>query len=861
MADDKNIRFRAVLDAADFDRGMSDLQRKMRQMQQEMSRMQSAQRTVSSDPVVGRFAKEFFDKTQQQSGQQLMSDIQKQRQEIQNTRSKVQEKSKELKILQEELKLKKESKEADQESLKTLEKKIQLQQRLMNNLNRLGSRQAQDLGAMTETAQMAGIDVGMGQQAMGPISAERIGQLRGRAANVRAYRGMGFGRGTSRALSLLGGPMAVAGGIGAAVGFAGQVGSSVYDELAEKDRRIGMAMGTAGQAGSTEIQRALRGQGIENVYFSEERERAFGTAEREFESRRRRDMLRNASGGYSGAAMIGGGTLMALGGLASLTGIGAGVGVPMMGAGKLMMGAGAVGKATQFATDKSFREPFLNTDEYQTRLTQEEMQSARALEQANRYRDPRKKFGFDFLRQNEGMFNQFQQTFGETDSMKAGGLIQAFNQQGMTGQTALRIAQAQQSAAGMTIGAGQTGDVRTAYELQQGGMTNAGRAMGLMRGLSATFGEKATEDSMKQLFSEAFSTGITDSGMVEEIRTFTNASLDLAQQTGMRVEEAAQEVTKGMVGDYSAMGMRGQQGARAIERGLSTAGGASLDYKLAFAGSEQGQEMLGGMTGTPDVLQFANLDINNISENNPVVQSMMEKMGIDDIDEFRRRKAEFDIAGGARVSTTRNRFLDFTKKLSGMSGREKSAYMQGEGRKEYQEILANLEAENPAFKAQFGSQMQLLGRYAETLNPEEQLTEFERRYAPGGGGGDLFGDMRRRGAGQLTTALEGTRADDQAFMMDMANQPSEGGQSPIDMLRDSASNYDAATSRFSEAVDKIGDILAKNSLTTEDRESIVGVLKAINQSGSQAQGQAGLDYFSGSINPNAPKVKPTTGGN
>jgi len=853
MADDKNIKFRAYVDAADFDRGITDIQRKMKQLQSEMQRAQNTQRMVSTDPVVGKFAKEFFQSSQGQSGKQLQEDISKQRSEIQNTRARVQEKQKELDKYREQLQIQKDAEKLDKVAIKDLERKVDLSNRLVLNLNKVGSSQSNDLGAMLSTAGSAGIDVGMGQN-MGPLSANRIGQLRGRAGDSRAFRKMGFGRGMARGMSLFGGPAAVAGGLVTAVGGAAVRGITgipgVFDEMAEKERRISMARGSAADSGSLELQRIMGGKGMENVYFSEERKRAAGVVGEEFKNRRGRDILRNTvSGATPGMwGMVGGGAMMAAGAAMSATGIGAAAGIPLMAAGAGVAGLGAVGAVGGGIGNNLTREnrqALFGTDEYYSNLTSEQLQKTRSVEQAERKRNIRKYSGYQFLTQNEGMFNQYQQAFGESDSMKAGGLLDTFTGMGMTGQTALGIGQSMGSAAGMTVGQGQAGDVRSAYRMKQAGLTNMDKAMGVMRGVGATMGDKtSTDESLKKFFSEAFSTGITDSGMVEEIRTFTNASMQLSMQTGMGLSEAAGQVSKGMVGEFSAFGLQSQKGARDIQRGLSTAGGASLDYKLAFAGSKQGKEMLGENMDTADVLQFTNMDIDNISEDNPNVKALMKKMGVTDVDEFRRRKSQFDIAGGVRRGDTRKSFLDFTKKMSGMSGKERASYLQSEeGSGEYQNISKMLEAENPAFKTGFAKQMQLFGRYGDELNPQ---SKDGKNTVLRDVGGDMYADALGRGAGQTTTGMEGQRAADQNLMLDWSNSGIDGGESPLEMLGRSAKDYDAATQAFANAVKDLETILAKGNLEGKDREQVINIMR---------------DMETQATSPDQPSTTATTGRN
>lgn len=818
--DDKNIKFRAVIDSGEFDRAISGIQQKMKKLQQEISQTQQASQTVARDPVVGKFASDFFKASQERQGQGLQQDILKQRQEIQSTRERVEAKKKELEVLKEEKKLKQESGELDKEAVKTLERKIEMNQRLVDNLNKVGAAQSRDLSSMLGTAQQAGIDVGMGQQNMGGLSAERIGQLRGRAANARAYRGMGFGRGSARMLSAIGSPMAVAGGVLGGIGAAASTAAPIMDYFATRDNRTALALGQAGSSANQEMMRAAQGDGFENIMRSPFRQMGQDAAAEEFENRRLRDVMRGTPGivGGLGGALAGAKMGAAVGGMAGsvvpLVGnaVGAAGGAIVGGIGGYMLGNNILGGGAGQALRAG-----LNTREYQAELMAEQIVRGRQLEQSALDRDVTYRASMAYMRNNRGLFQGFQTQFGEENPMALGGMLENIQQAGITGQTGLRLAQAQQSASGMTMGAEDVGDISTSFRLQQAGLSNAAQAMGAMRGLNATFGgEQNTDEAFKKLFSEAVAIGVDDSSMVQELRQFTDASIRLSQSTGMGVEEAAGEVARGMVGDFSQFGLQSQMSARQIERGLSTAGGASLDYKLAFAGTQQGKEMLGNMAeDTDSVLQFANMDINNISEGNPVIQSMMRQMGVDNIQEFRRRKAEFDLTGAFRRGPTREQFRELTGRMSGMSSEEASDFLRSvEGSDMYQQFTASAEAENLAFRSQFGTQMQLVGRFADVLNPDSRNRQNELA-----SGERVRQEMLGRGEESLGAVFE--RGDAAAGLQAQrtANLPGQDGRSPFEIFSEGSSKYMEATDKFVQAVSDMQKLLTDPKTAEGDRDN------------------------------------------
>lgn len=842
MEDSKSIKFRAVIDSGEFDRSISNIQRKMKNLQRDMSQMQQASRFVSNDPVVGKFAKDFFQASQERSGQGLREDVNKQRQQIQNTRERVEAKKKELEVLKQEMQMKEQSGELDKKALEAMQKKIQLNQKLVDNLNRVGASQSRDLGSMINTAQSAGIDVGMGQQGMGALSADRIASLRGRAANVRSYRGMGFGRGSARALSMFGGPAAVAGGILGGVGAAGTAAAPIMDYFATRENRESISLGQAEASASQEAMRASQGSNFDNIFRQRAMLQGREAAGEEFENRRARDITRGV-----------GGFLASTGGYAA-AGAAAGSILPVVGTVAGGIAGGIYGAVSNFRqTGGLAMRAAIGTNEYQAQIRAEQEQKARQVEQALMNQDPATRASMQFMQSNRSLGRSFQQGFGEQNGLAMGGMLENMQRAGITGQTGLQIAQAQQSASGITMGPEDMGDVSTAFRLQQSGLTNASRAMGVARGLSATFGggEGDTDDAMKRLFAEAVSIGVDDSSMVQELRQFTDASIRLAESTGMGIDEAASEVGKGMIGEFSAFGLRSSQNAREIQRGMSTAGGASLDYKLAFAQSEEGSGMLGGMTNTSDILQFTNMDINNISEDNPVVKSMMEKMGIEDIDEFKRVKTEFDVTGSLRRGETRGQLKGITDAIKGKSPEDAMKFLQGEGSTQFQEFLANAEAENPLFKTQFGTATQLMGRLSGSLNPGEANTEAGER---------IMNEMQRRGAASGEADFQRQEAAAGLQSQVTASLKNELGSS-FEILSEGSNNFMKSTKEFADAVERLQGISGDSNVSQERRDEARQELQNLRDTIVEAlrEGMREGSGFDSSGNMNQPSTAPSTG--
>jgi len=786
MPNDKEIRIRAVLDAQSFDQSVTQIQNKLKTFSQEIERGSKTQQQLNiggGQGILGIYARQAFGDYSKNTQRQLEQMLQTQRKEATNQRINIRAKQQELNKIS---KIDKTLTDQQKKRLRLLKEEITL----LKTKHRLTLTQAATTHKLL--GDISSYQQGQSQQGMGPQY--NLSSMK----QYRQYRKMGFGPTMSRGMGAIGGPAVITGALGTIIGTTLKGVFSSINEVAERQRNITLAQGGAMQGGVRPISAMIHGKGLENVLFSKERAKSFGIMRQEMSTRRLRDIL----GSKSGMGALGGLGMLAAGTALDFTGIGSALGVPLQLSGLGMMGAGGLG----FALNKQNRIALLNRPEYKSQLTKEAMGRQVNLEHSLRLLNFSKQKAGEFYNQESPFFNQFQQQFGVANAYQKNGFLSQMIQKGIPARIASQLAGGMMGAGGITPGIGQTGSIKNAFLLQQSGMTNAGKMVGLMRSLGKGFGETPTDESLRKFFAQAVKSGVNDSKMVGEIRIFGDASMTLAKQSGMRVEEAAAQIGKGMIGGISTSNIKAAQGAYAMRRQMSSGLGASLQYKLAYSQTQEGRGLLGGMTNMNDIIQFSHLDLNNITENNPIVKSLMSKMGVTDINEFRKRKQAFDVAGGVMVGPLRKRFKSFAKKIGAMTPEQRGKYLQSPaGSKEAQEVAAGLEQQGIGLKTPYKTMMSLMGSVGQTLSGQKMPEEY--------GPATLQGAMKAKGAAATTTQTMTIQAKDFAESMKLLTKPSENGKSPIDMIRNSAQSYDASAAIFSGAVQEFRDAIRKGMAT------------------------------------------------
>jgi len=317
MADDKNIRFRAVIDAADFDRGLTDIQRKLKSMQGEMNRAQNAMRTLGSDPVMGKYAQSAFGGVSAQGQTEL-------RRQEQDLKRKADEEIRQL-----------EGKKKKILELEQLESK-----RSKNQENQLNILQKQTI----ELEKQHKITVGDMSNVVGTRRAAGLVDQYGKPIGTDSTP---TGGGIKELIKNVGVASLISGIANAIVQISGDV--------ITRDRKITQASGQAAGVLAQDMRAQFSGQGSRAMFFARERAQAMDMAAREAQSQ-----------STLGRVKAWGGTALQIGGAAAVaTGVGALGGLAAMGVGTAMKG-GIIG-------DETSRAAMMDPQKYRSMMTAQGM--------------------------------------------------------------------------------------------------------------------------------------------------------------------------------------------------------------------------------------------------------------------------------------------------------------------------------------------------------------------------------------------------------------------------------------------------------------------------------------------------------
>lgn len=457
--------------------------------------------------------------------------------------------------------------------------------------------------------------------------------------NENTYKKFGFGENTSKFLAAIGGPTAALATVTKAV-------SSGWNEMAEKQRNLTLAQGGAMQAGMRPLEEQMAGRGVESAVFGGQRQQALKIMGDEMSSRRTRDIIKDLVP-----------TILAVAGGTAIAG-------PV---------GGVIAGVTRYAVDKQARGAAFGTQEYYSNITKEGFEKFRQVEDKLRVLDWRRTSAWKEFNQNMGLYRGVERGFGVSNPVEEGGFLRRAARGGVTQNTAFDIAKQIMGTSGITLGQEEGAESAiNAFQMQQAGITNMPKIMGAIKGIGGIFGEKTTDESIKKLFAAAVKIGVDDSKMVEEFRVFGEAAANLSLKTGIKVEEAANELAKGGFGAPSALGINASMRALEFRNQQSALGaGASLQRRFAYGASEEGKGLLGGIgDDMTDMINFMGLRIDEMTENNPNAQYLMKKMGVGSIEELKRRKQAFDLAAHLPLGGTKEKLTGFAKKISKLTPQE-----------------------------------------------------------------------------------------------------------------------------------------------------------------------------------------------
>ena len=785
----KEIRVRAVLDDTGFDQKVQNLQQRLNRMNQMQQTAMQSQTQYGAGSKMSGLTSAFFGDFNRESIGNLREAFNLNVRKLQHEERELRKKTSEMKEIE---KLDKKMTEGQKDRLKNLKDEIAL-------LKEKGRTTLEDNQKIANQAKSMGSDLygfkGVGGPGGGQPSGGRPYDLDA-MGNYRQYRGMGFGRGTSRALTRFGGPAL---GLLGAASTALPLIHSGLEEYMLKEGNIALAQGGTGRAlGSQLGQLQDPNQILQTAAFMPERARAMNISAGELQSKRTRDII----GGIGSALTPTTGKLAAAGAGAAAGSAFFGIGaIPGAIAGYL--GTGAIG----YGLDKDKRGALFGTQEYREQVTAESLMRSQKIEEALKAANIPKNLAFKAMQQQMPNMMQAETAFGAMNQYQEGSFLRNMVNTGMTARTGINQAQQFMQTAGMTPGNANIGEINNAYTLSRAGLANAPRLTGAIKGLAAGFGEQATDQSIKKLFAEAVKFGVNDSKMVEEMRQFTGAATSLAMEKGIRVEEAAGILGRSGQGIMSAPRLKAAMNAMQM-REQEAKDPTAMAFKMAFMGTGKGQQMFGGLDRM-QMLRMASMGEGDLSIDSPEVQNMMESLGLEGEEgfkELRKRHAQLGLRGGLRHGPTLQKALEYLEKRDTMSPEERRR-AEGEFTTQFQVTRGGAK--------DFRSVLEYL-RGGEITDTNQ---------APGAGMLQAYQTKGRAGLGARIE--EGKAAAEARGFESMTATDQETGRQFIDDFVGNMKNASQGAAQLNEVIQQVRNAVGQNA---EAMESFAKILNAYNES-------------------------------
>lgn len=586
MSDVKEIRIRSYLDNQELAKGFQEAEdriRKFNQNQQTQKQQLQSMQKASQDPTVGKFAKNIWEKSQQEYQTSLRQQEEVLRKEIAHNGIRLQDKEKTLSSEKEKLKI------IDQGTAAYKKQEDQVKQ-LEESIRRLSANQKSAVTTLEAVQSHLPSSGGTGGQPPGGPPNQ------GGGAGPEDTGPMGaFKKYLSRMTTAA----------GAAAIFSG--GMNVWEDSITRDRRISADRGAIANMASRNMREGMSGQGSRGMFWAQEQAKAMRMASDEDSSRRTKDYAEAgikgaagaAVGGYAGmaggawlgakAGALGGslfgpaGTLIGGVGGAIVGGVGGAIGGAALG------GAGAMGERG--------RARVFDQEKYNALKTKESFENYEANLAAEKAKDPRKSLAREYFEQNSRGINQLQKNLGmNTDAELTGSIMSVEQSQeisknlrggkspedirgsGTEGwlQKQMRMGgeskfdqeeieqQVQSLAAGGATTEGIRGLAGTAARYdRQFNLNNAGQTMGRLSG--AGLDAKKTDAAMEKLLAEAVRLGVDTSKMPKEMERMTAITAELLTAGGVE--------SKGMV-DLFGAGLTGFD-----QKSMSAAVGTAEEIK------------------------------------------------------------------------------------------------------------------------------------------------------------------------------------------------------------------------------------------------------------------------------------------
>lgn len=714
MADDKEIRIRAVLDASTFDKGVNEIQEKLKKLTQQQTQGAGTQKQLGKDTVLGKYAQQVFGDFSKESQKQLEQMYQTQRREAVNQSVTLKGKQQELdKMLKTDTEMTKQQKQR----LDHLKKEIDL----------LKEKHRLTLNTAAET-----------QKALDKMKPEGPAEGGAGGPPQQPPQPGGFGNIINGIMKNIGVAAIIKGAVNAAVMGA--------EDLITRDRKIAMNNAQAMNSASREMREQFQGRGSRGMFWLPERTRAMRNAAEEQSSQ---SMLETAKAWGGTALQVGGAATI---GLTGWTGIGAGVGLGMMGVGTALKG-GIVG-------DERTRAAMFDREKFRSMMTKEGMEKYEQNLAAEKAKDPRKAMAQEYFEQNHPTMMRIQKQLGMgTDAELMGGIMSAqqaeeiarnlgggksaedirgqategwlqrqmrmgdefggakFNQATIEEQI-----QALSSGGAMTEGMRGMAGQAAAYN-RQFNLTNAGNVMGKIQGNTAMT-SKQTDEAYKRIMAEAVRLGVDTSTMPKEMERMTQLTSELITAGGVEAKGMG-EVFGAGVYDFSKKSMEAAAGAaETFKAAGKEAGGFEGQMGMGFLQSKKAEDILGGKKLGAKELNYLNqLSYTELDEAG--FERVGEALGIDK-DKAKELLKQKDIYKQSRTGAEEDAYKnlgEFLKAKGPMSREEMDKTLStGEGAK----LFTQAEMERTASRGQGFMGKDVAARRAEVLTEAKVAAGAEK---------------------------------------------------------------------------------------------------------------------------------------
>ena len=582
MADDKEIRIRAVLDASTFDKGVNEIQEKLKKLTQQQSQGATAQKTLGKDSVLGKYAQQAFGDFSKESQKQLEQMYQTQRREAVNQSITLKGKEAELaKIAKMDAEMTKQQRERNE----NLKKEIELlkeKQRVTLNTAAETQRALDKMGGGNGNGG-GGANAGGGNTGGGGGSEEPNGQFKKFLEKITLAAG---------AAAIYNGAM------------------NGISDVITRDRKIGANNAASFGMGSREMREQFAGQGSRGQFWMPERARAMERARTEGNRQRYADFLPESAGsavtglaaGYAG--MVAGGVAGTYGG-AAIGGMFGGIGaIPgaVIGAGIGAVGGAAMG--IYGSMGERGRARYFDQKKYNSIKNKEDLENYEQNLAAEKAANPRKEMARDYFEQNGNDLMQMQKLTGSSTDreMLAGdnvGLLQRNMKYGgqygganFSQQTIQEQMQALASGGAMTSGIRDMGGAAATYN-RQFNLSNAGQTMGRMQG-NTGMNSSLTEMAYQRLMTEAVKLGVDASTMPRELEKMTQITAELTTSGGVNATGMADLFGAGITG-FDQKSMSAAAGAtQNFQSTAKEAGGWEAQMGMGYLQGDEAKKLLGG---------------------------------------------------------------------------------------------------------------------------------------------------------------------------------------------------------------------------------------------------------------------------